>query len=85
MVDEILNGVKSVLVQTLGLSSQEDNLNAEFALLGVLSELDSMSVVAVIAGLEDYFAISVDDDDVVAEVFSTVGTLVNFVSEKLSC
>ncbi len=51
-------------------------------LLGSMPELDSMAVVAVITALEDHFGFEVDDDEISADTFATVGTLAAFVEEK---
>ena len=52
-------------------------------LLGAIPELDSMAVVSLIAGLEDRFGITVDDDEIEGSTFATVGSLVEFVDGKL--
>ena len=43
-----------------------------------------MAVVTVVAALEDRFGIIVDDDDITAEVFESVGSLAQFVEDKLA-
>jgi acyl carrier protein len=52
-------------------------------LFGSLPELDSMAVVAVITALEERFGFEVDDDEITAETFETVGSLSAFVAGKL--
>ena len=52
-------------------------------LLGTIPEFDSMAVVTVITGLEEQFGFVVDDDEITAETFETVGTLCEFVEGKL--
>jgi hypothetical protein len=44
-------------------------------LLGSLPELDSMAVVTLIGALEEHFGIMVDDDDISASTFATLGSL----------
>ena len=75
--------VKQVLAEALQLGDQVQEFTAATPLLGDLPEFDSMAVVAVLGGLEEHFGIHVDDDDVNAETFETVGTLVSFVEAKL--
>jgi acyl carrier protein len=53
-------------------------------LLGAVPELDSMAVVSLITSLEERFGISVDDDEIDGATFGSVGSLVDFVAEKLS-
>lgn len=59
-------------------------LDVDTALLGDIPEFDSMSVVTVLQSLEEQFDIHVDDDDVSAETFETVGTLLAFVQAKVA-
>ena len=78
MQDEI----RSLLAGTLQLGARAQTLNADSGLLGSLPELDSMGVVAVITALEERFGIVVDDDEISADTFATLGTLTAFVAEK---
>ena len=50
--------------------------------MGEIPEFDSMAVVSVLTVLEENYGFFVDDDDVDAETFETVGSLVRFVEEK---
>ncbi|SEN80446.1 Acyl carrier protein [Duganella sp. CF517] len=73
--------VCDVLRTTLGLGRAP--LDADTALLGSLPELDSMAVVALLLALEQRFGIAVDDDEISARHFASVGTLSAFVQAKL--
>jgi acyl carrier protein len=79
-----LESVKEVLVETLMLEDRSDSITAETGLFGSLPELDSLSVVELIVALERRFGISVEDADVSAEVFATLGSLTDFVAAKAS-
>jgi acyl carrier protein len=76
--------VKKLLAQTLQLGARADALNADSALLGAIPELDSMAVVSILTAMEDYFGITVEDDEISADTFETLGTLVALVDSKLS-
>jgi acyl carrier protein len=76
--------VKAVLVETLGLEDRADAIDASTPLLDSLPELDSMAVLELVMELEHRFGIEIDDDDVTAEVFETLGSLATFVDDKLS-
>lgn len=78
-----LEEVKDILSSVLNLGERRKTLNADTALLGSLPELDSMAAVNLIATLEEHFGIAVNDDDISAEVFMTVGSLVSFVDQKM--
>ncbi|RSM73234.1 acyl carrier protein [Actinoplanes sp. ATCC 53533] len=80
----LLDEVKVVLVDTLGIADRAASIDATTELLGSLPELDSMAVLELVAALEQRFAIAVDDDDVTAEVFETLGSLTAFVAAKRS-
>jgi acyl carrier protein len=78
----ILNEVKNVLIDVLNLGDAGQSLTAESPLLGSLPELDSMAVVTLIGALEEHFGISIDDDDISASTFETLGSLSDFVAQK---
>jgi acyl carrier protein len=77
-----LEEVKSLLTDVLNLGAAGQSLSASSPLLGAIPELDSMAVVNVIAALEDRFGIAIDDDDISASTFETVGSLADFVAQK---
>lgn len=80
MQDEVIR----ILYDVLGLDRGRLTLDSKHGLLGHLPEFDSMAVVAILTALEDQFGIAVNDDEVDAELFETVGTLVAFVEHKLA-
>ncbi len=75
--------VRSVVATVLQLDERAESLHAETALLGNIPEFDSMAVVSVMAALEDWYGIEIEDDEVSAETFETLGSLVAFVNGKL--
>lgn len=77
-----LDQTRDLLTDTLNLGEAGKALNAESPLLGALPELDSMAVVTLIAALEDRFGIVIDDDDISASTFETLGSLAAFVEQK---
>ncbi len=79
----VLDEIRNILAEVLQLADQGASLDAESALLGALPEFDSMAVVSVIAALEEQFDFDVDDDEIDAEVFESVGSLIAFVEQKL--
>jgi len=77
-----LDEVKATLIDVLSLGDAGQRLQADSPLLGSLPELDSMAVVSLIGALEERFGIVVDDDDLSASTFETLGSLTNFVAAK---
>jgi len=56
--------------------------NERTQLLGAVAEFDSMAVVTVITQLEDNFGLAIEDDEISADIFETVGDLTDFVKER---
>lgn len=79
-----LDRVRNILGDVLALGDRKQTLVADSALLGSIPELDSMAVVNVITALEEYFDFIVDDDEISAQTFETLGSLALFVEQKLS-
>lgn len=79
----VLDDVKKVLRSVLQLPASSE-LAAATPLLGALPEFDSMAVVSVLTALEEQYGFFIDDDEIAAEDFETVGTLVDFVEKKLA-
>ena len=79
-----LNEVKTVLAQSLQLGARADTLTADSPLLGALPELDSMAVVMILTTMEEHFGFTVDDDEISADTFATLGTLTAFAEQKLA-
>ncbi len=73
----------ALLREVLGLKA-DTPLTAETALLGSLPEFDSMAVLSVLTRLEEHYGISIADDDISAEIFETVGSLLAFVQARLA-
>jgi len=79
-----LDEVREILSDVLSLGERKSSLNADSGLLGSIPELDSMAVVNVITALEESFGITVDDDEISAKTFDTLGSLTSFVEQKLA-
>ena len=79
-----LDEVKDILSDVLSLGERKSSLNVDSGLLGSIPELDSMAVVNVITALEEHFGIMVDDDEISARTFETLGSLTRFIEQKLA-
>ncbi|SDA25492.1 acyl carrier protein [Nitrosospira sp. Nsp11] len=79
-----LEEVKNILSDVLSLGARKNSLKEDSSLLGSIPELDSMAVVNLITAMEEHFDITVDDDEITASTFETVGTLTRFVEQKLT-
>lgn len=76
--------VLRVLDEVLSLNGRTSSFTRDTPLLGAIPELDSMAVVTLITTIEEQFGLVVDDDDIDGSTFATVGSLTDFVSEKLA-
>ena len=83
MSDTTLEGVKSIVVTTLGIEDRAATLTASSPLFGAVPELDSLGVLEVVTNLESHFAITIDDEEFSGEIFETLGSLAQFVEGKL--
>jgi acyl carrier protein len=81
-VNETVTRLKPILRDALQLGNRADALNAQSLLLGSIPEFDSMAVVTVLAMIEEEFGITINDDEVSAEIFQSMGTLADFISGK---
>lgn len=77
-----IDDIKIILTDVLSLGETGRQLDADSPLLGALPELDSMAVISLIAALEEHFDIAIDDDDISASTFATLGSLAAFVDAK---
>lgn len=82
-MEPLIEQTKAVLIETLKLGSEAARWRADAPLLGAVPELDSLAVINVITALEDRFGIHIEDDEVSGDLFATLGTLTEFVDEKM--
>lgn len=82
--DDIFYDVRQIVGDALQLDFPRlEGLDRNTPLVGNLPELDSMAVVTLITALEEYFGFVVDDDDDMAEAFSSLGSLISYAEAKI--
>ena len=79
----IFDDVKAVVVVTLDIEDQADDLGPETELHGNFAELDSLTVVKLIVALQKRFGIEIKIDEVVGDVFDTLGRLAAFIESRV--
>ena len=79
----LLDDVKTVVGSALQMGNRIQQMDAATPLLGAVPELDSMAVINLITALEEHFDITVADDEISASTFETLGSLTQFIGNKL--
>jgi len=75
--------LKIILQQTLQLDDVI-NWQKHSEMLGAVPEFDSMAIVAVLTQIEENYGIFIEDDEISAETFATLGSLELFIEEKIA-
>ena len=83
-ISNLTSQVKCILDDALFLNGQTKLWGNQMSLLGNVAELDSMSVMNVVAAIRINFGIFMDDEDINAKVFSSLESLANYINEQLS-
>lgn len=81
-MQQTVDDVTKVVASTLSIEDRLDTLHEGTPLFGAMPELDSMSVLELVAVLEERFAIQITDDEITGEVFETIGSLAALVERK---
>lgn len=79
-----LEDIKDIVGGVLCLGDRMNGMDASSPLLGHIPEFDSMAVVSVLTSIEDQYGVFVEDDEISAETFETLGTLHQFVKDKVN-
>ena len=80
----IFEEVKAVVVATLHIQDQADDLGPETGLYGSFAELDSLTVVKLIVALRKRFGIEIEVGEIAGDVFYSLGGLAAFVESKVT-
>ena len=75
--------VKWVIIRTLSLEVEADEIDDEDELFGGGLGINSMATIEIIVGLEEEFGIEVPDEDLRVELFDSVQTMADYVRAVL--
>ncbi len=75
--------VRELFRTQLQMGERADVLTEESPVLGAIPEFDSMAVVGLISALEERLGTEIHDDEISGEMFETVGSLAEFIAEKM--
>jgi acyl carrier protein len=76
--------VKATVIETLELHDREAMISSDTLLFGSMPELDSLALVDLITALEIRFGFEMEDEDISAAVFESVGSLAAHIELRLS-
>lgn len=79
-----LEVARDILRSNLQLGARADGMDRNTALMGSLPEFNSLTVVGLIADIEEQTGNSVEDDEISADIFETVGTFADFIASKMA-
>lgn len=78
-----LDELKALVGEVLQIADRLEEMGENDVLLGGVPEFDSMAVVSVLTVIEENYGVVIDDDEVSAENFETLGSLQQFINSKL--
>lgn len=82
---DIQTTIKQLLVDNLRVAeSLVETVNGDTPLLGRGIGLDSVEALQLALGLENAFRISIPDADLTVELFSSLDTLTDYISQKIA-
>ena len=78
-----LEVTRNIVRTCLQLGSLADSFDRSTQLLGGMPEFNSLTIAAIVASIEDELDCEIDDADITGEIFETMGSLSDFVAEKM--
>ena len=79
----IIQRVKKIIVKSLDLQVDPDEIDEHETIFGGGIGADSMASLQIIVGIEEEFGIEVEDEDLHVELFDSVLAMAEFVKRKL--
>jgi acyl carrier protein len=85
LLSETEEKIKQILISDLEIEpSILATSDSSTPLLGRGIGLDSVETLTLVAGIEREFDIEIEDDDLTVELFNSIGTLAEYVSQKIT-
>lgn len=76
--------VCELVVRSLGLQIEADQLDADEPLFGGDATVDSMGSLEIVAAMEREFGFEIPDDDLRAELFESIRSLADYAARRLA-
>jgi len=84
MSEAIVNQLKDIIVNQLDVNLTYDELDENVSLFEDGLGLDSIAIVNLIVSIEKKFSIKIPDDELNADIFTSLTVLAEFIRQKLS-
>ena len=81
-IPEIENQIQDLVLKALDHEVTSDDIDWSDLLL--ISILDSVSIMALVTGLEDTFAVVVEDEELTEEMLTSTRSVAQYIYEKLA-
>lgn len=75
---------RDLLRTAMQLGDRSAKLTRDTQLMGAFPEFNSLTVVGIMAGIEEQLGCEIGDQEINEDVFQTVGSLADFVEMKMS-
>jgi len=75
---------RDLLKTAMQLGDRAEKLTRDTPLMNGFPEFNSLTVVGIMAGIEEQLGCEIDDFEINEDVFQTVGSLADFVKKKMS-
>jgi acyl carrier protein len=83
-VSDVEREIMSLLMQDLVVADADAPLTAATPLIEGGLNLDSVNLLELLVRVEETFGITVEDEEIRAEILTTIGTLAGFGGDKLA-
>lgn len=87
MIESTINiedRIKKVIKKRLKLRIDDRKITQDTPLIGKGLGMDSVGILELVVGLEEEFNIFFDESQLSIELFANIGSLTNYISEKLN-
>jgi acyl carrier protein len=74
---------RNILRVNLQLGDRADSLTNESMIMGSIPEFNSLTVIGIISAIEEHVGCEILDTEITAEIFETLGSLANFIQQKM--
>lgn len=82
-LQRLTQDVKEMVIERLQLEAEPEDIEDQELLFGGNLDLDSITMLELVAGLEERYGIEVEDEDITPELLESARSLAQYVMAKL--